>query len=101
EEEGEKYCSDMANAFRRHISHLSPGEIDLAFLLLDGRLGNHAYDGMDEYLEALDVRHVIPIHQWRDYRLTDKYMCARKDFLESRNTVMHKVTGENCVFEID
>ena len=100
---GETYMQDMEEVFRRTVSRLEieSGEvIDIAFLLLDQRLAPHTYDGMDTYLELLPVRHVVPIHQWKNYDLTDAYIADRSDMLASKGVTIHKVTGENCKFYI-
>lgn len=101
EERGEEYMDNMDKVFRRTLSRLElePGEtIDLACLLLDGRLSPHTYDGMDVYLEMLPIKSVLPIHQWQEYHLTDEYIRDRADKLQG--ITMLKVIGENCSFEI-
>ena len=95
----EQHNDDMRQVFRRTLSRLELGDtekIDVAFLLLDGRLEGTAYEGMNTYIEMLPIRHVIPIHQWKNYSLTDSYLA---DISLPDGVVMHKVTGENCSFE--
>lgn len=104
ENNGAQYMADMEEVFRRTLSRLElapEGSIDVAFLLLDARLEPHTYDGIDTYLDVLPIRHIIPIHQWKNYDLTDAYNRDRAAFLASHGATLHKVTGENCVFEID
>lgn len=96
-----KQNDDMREVFLRTLSRLELDDsekIDVAFLLLDGRLESTAYEGMDTYIEMLPLHHIIPIHQWKNYSLTDSYISERK--LPSYIT-LHKVTGENCSFTLE
>lgn len=103
EDRGREYMEDMEEVFRRTLSRLelSAGEaIDVAFLLLDERLAPNTYAGFDTYLDVLPIRNIIPIHQWKNYDLTDAYIRDRADLIAAKGVTIHKVTGENCAFEI-
>ncbi len=107
EEEGQKYMDDMRVSFTEALSKLDISDdeiIDLAFLLLDPRLEDHAFDGLDEYLRLLPIRHVVPIHQWKDYGLTDRYIEHRNIKGTSQekfnSTIIHKVTDIDCEITI-
>ena len=51
EEEGSGYMKQMEKNFYQFTQKLKGRHTDIAFLLLDPRLENHTFDGMDAYIE--------------------------------------------------
>ncbi len=48
--------------------------IDVAFIPVDPRLGDHIYDGFDFFMKTVDVKYAFPMHCWQQYDLIDGYM---------------------------
>ena len=97
-EEGEAYMEDMKKQFASATERLRGRHADAAFLLLDNRLGDNAFAGMDAYLTMMDISHVFPMHMWEDYALTDAYLEARKNMPQAK--ALHRISREGQVFEI-
>lgn len=76
-EEGDAYCKDMENTFRTAVKRVEGQTVDLGFLILDPRMGETRYLGMDTWRSLLDFRHVIPIHMWKEYALSCQYQKDR------------------------
>ena len=69
--------------------------VDAAFILLDPRLGEGGFEGMDAYRKLLDARSIFPMHQWGRYDFTEDYIMKREDTDNIRI-----ITHEGQEFEI-
>lgn len=73
-EEGDEYVEDMKRQFYAYTKDLVGRHVDAAFLLLDYRLGDGGFEGMDAYRNMLKADHIFPMHQWDIYHYTKKYL---------------------------
>ena len=49
-------------------------------LPLDPRLAESGFLGPKYFLEQMDVRFFLPMHQWNDYGFTEKFLAACPQF---------------------
>lgn len=98
EGEGKGYVKQMQNAFEKELQYLKDRVTDVAFLLLDPRMEENAYIGIDRYLETMKVKHTFPMHIWKQYGFIEQYKQDRKDapYIGS----IHTITEENQTFMI-
>ena len=72
EGEPEEWNRKMAEDYRAEIDTLAGGRIDLAFLPVDGRLGEAATWGADYFMERVGARFLIPMHFWDSPAVLEK-----------------------------
>ena len=96
---GDVYKRLMSNDFYDYTKKLRGRHVDAGFFLLDNRLKQNAFAGMDAYLDMMDVSYAFPMHMWEDYALTDKYLKARNDNPKSK--VLQKINYEGEEFVLD
>ena len=56
---------------------------------LDPRLGKDGYLGPEYFLELMDVRHFLPMHQWDDFAFTDQFLAAYPQFAPITTKIHH------------
>jgi len=73
---------DMAHA--EHFAALGrqrlDRRVDLAMLPLDSRLKTGGYLGPNYFLNLMEVRRFLPMHQWEDFAFTDEFLSAYPQF---------------------
>lgn len=74
EGETKQYNENMTVAYLRELEKLKGKSIDVAFVPLDPRLEQHAYDGFKLFLEYTRSRHVFPMHMWGEYSIISKFL---------------------------
>ena len=67
EEESEQFNKSMAGQYRKEIDTLAGRSIDLAFVPLDPRLGDHYHLGMEYFLKRVRPGMVFPMHFGDDF----------------------------------
>ena len=95
EGEPDPWNPDMERTFKAYAEPLRGRSIDLAMLPLDPRLGEAGFWGPRYCLELADIRRFLPMHQWKDFSFTEKFLLAYPQFHDC--TV--PVTGHGQVFE--
>lgn len=79
-EQDDAWNHDMECRFKRCIEPLRGRHLSLAMVPLDPRQED-AYDrGLLYLLELADVEQVLPMHQWEDFSLTERFKIARPEF---------------------
>ena len=76
EEEGDTWNHNMEMNFKRYTEPLRGRRLDLAMLPLDHRLGKAGFLGPSYFLELMQVRHFLPMHQWDHLEFTDAFLNA-------------------------
>ena len=94
-EEGTDYVNEQRELFKEATLALDGRYVDAAFILLDPRLGEGGFEGMDAYRKLLDARSIFPMHQWGRYDFTEDYIMKREDTDNIRI-----ITHEGQEFEI-
>lgn len=69
----------MESSFTKRTKFLQGRQPDLAFLLIDPRLEHYLFDGLDQYLEMMEPKVIIPMHIWDRYDLIQEYKLTRAD----------------------
>lgn len=90
EGEPDPWNPDMERNFKSFCKPLSGRSIDLAFLPLDPRLKEFGFLGPKHFLEIADIRHFIPMHQWRKFSFTKEFLSAYPAFADQTIPVTHK-----------
>ncbi|MDD6482558.1 MAG: MBL fold metallo-hydrolase [Lachnospiraceae bacterium] len=92
---GDLINGKQERAYRHEIQKLSDKPINLAFVPLDPRLGEHRFLGIDYFLKNTDAEYVFPMHMWQDYssireykkKITNLGMAERVMEIERENQV--------------
>lgn len=59
--------------YKRQIDRLRGRQIDTAFVVMDPRLGEAVFWGIDYFMEQVQAKHVVPMHLWQQYDLVKQY----------------------------
>lgn len=95
---GELINGKMENGFKSALRRLEGRHINLAFVVLDGRLGMNTNRGLDYFMRHVNADYIFPMHMWQEYRLIEDYkkMCFNARYTER----IMDITEENQVFEL-
>lgn len=72
EGEEESWNRAMTESYRAEIARMEGRTADVAFLPVDPRLGAWFYLGADDFLKAVEARHIFPMHFWGDFSVCEK-----------------------------
>lgn len=98
EGEEEVFLQYQEKTYKRQIDKLAGRHIDLAFAVIDGRLEEAVFWGIDYFMEHVDADFVIPMHLWQDYGLISK--CKEREEAAGFRQRILEVNRENQVFEL-
>ena len=59
--------------YQRQIAWLEDKLINFAFVVLDPRLNQHTFLGMDHFMKKVLADHVFPMHMWQDFDVIRRY----------------------------
>lgn len=95
---GDLVNGKMESGYKAALRHLEGKHINLAFVVLDGRLGMHTDRGLDYFMQHINADYIFPMHMWQNYGLIAEYkkMCSNARYTER----IVDVGRENEVFEI-
>lgn len=95
---GDLVNGKMENGFKAAMRHLEDKHINLAFVVLDGRLGMYTNRGMDYFMQHVNADYIFPMHMWQEYHLIADYkkLCFNARYTER----IMDITQENQVFEL-
>ena len=79
-EEDLAWNRNMEANFKRYTEPLRGRRVDLAMLPLDSRLKTGGYLGPNYFLNLMEVRRFLPMHQWEDFAFTDEFLSAYPQF---------------------
>ncbi len=86
----------MENGFKAALHRLEDYHINLAFVVLDGRLGMHTNRGLDYFMQNVNADNIFPMHLWQEFHLIGDY---KKRCFNARYTErIIDITEENQVF---
>ena len=73
--EPDDWNSKMTAKYRRIITEgfKDIPSVDIAFIPVDGRLEDHAFDGADFFMKNVDAKNIFPMHFWKDYELVRRF----------------------------
>lgn len=72
-EEDDTYNDDMSLNYSKEIDQLVGKKIDVAFLPLDPRQEEYAYEGVEEFIQKVNADIIFPMHFWKDYSIIERY----------------------------
>lgn len=98
EEEEEVFNQYQEKTYKRQIDKLDGRKLDVAFVVIDQRLEQAVFWGIDYFMNHVNAAHVIPMHLWQNYGLIAQYKSLPQT--ESFRERILDVTEENQVFEI-
>lgn len=96
EGEEKSWNRNMEVLFKRYLEPLRGVTIDLAMAPLDSRLEKAEDWGFLYLLELADIRRIFPMHQWKDYEPTDRFLAAHPD--RAAQLVPVRAEGESWLF---
>ncbi len=73
EGESEEFQRFQERVYKEQVGLLKGKEIDLAFVVIDPRLGEQKYLGIDYFMQNVRAAHVCPMHLWKHYELAEEY----------------------------
>lgn len=71
-EESHEYNSYMELRYRKEIDKIKGRHFDVAFLVLDSRQEENAFQGFDYFMKNTDTELAYPMHYWNDPSIIDK-----------------------------
>lgn len=95
---GELINGRMERAYKAALRHLAGKHINVAFVVLDPRLGAFKNQGMDYFVQQVNADYIFPMHMWQQYELIPEY--KKHCFHAGYTDRIQDVTGENQIFEI-
>lgn len=72
--ETKQELGNMTARYHQQMEKLKGKEIDVAFVPLDPRLGEHAGEGLEIFLEYSKTKHVFPMHMWDKYEICQAFL---------------------------
>ena len=96
---GDLINGKMRRTYQHEIKKLAERPIDVAFVPMDPRLGQHQWAGMDFFLKNTDAKYVFPMHMWQDYSGIEEY--KKRIPNSGMADRLMDITGENQVFDFD
>ena len=96
---GELYCEAIGLEYKRQLRALSNMHIDFGFVVLDPRMNDGYYLGLDYFVKNIDCDLIFPMHLWGEYKLIDDFK-RRPDLGRLADKII-KMDRENMVFEIE
>lgn len=73
EEEPKSWNEQMERSYRKEIDKIAGRKFDIAFVVLDPRLGSGFGYGMDYFLQKVPAKNIFPMHMWEDYDIISRY----------------------------
>lgn len=74
EEEGTEYNQQMKEDYQNALRLMEGEHVDVAFVLVDPRLEDAYYWGIDWYMRHTDTERVYPMHMWGQYEIQDRLL---------------------------
>lgn len=71
-EEAKEWNDRIAAGFQKSLQELQDVVVDVAFLPLDGRLGDAFYWGFHKFMQQIQCRLAFPMHCWGDFSVISR-----------------------------
>lgn len=98
EGEDKTFLAYQEKTYKQQIDLLKGKKLDVAFVVLDPRLEQAAFYGMDYFMDQVEAAHVIPMHLWQKYQLVTSY--RERPEAESFQERILDIKEENQIFEL-
>lgn len=96
---GELINGKMERDYRHQIRKLEGEHINVAFVVLDPRLGAYTDLGLAYFMKNVEADYVFPMHMWQDYSAIEKYKQKCDNHLYTDRIM--DIEKENQVFDMD
>ena len=96
---GELINGKMERDYRQQIRKLEGEYINVAFVVLDPRLGEYTDLGLAYFMKNVEADYVFPMHMWQDYSAIEKYKQKCDNHLYTDRIM--DIEKENQVFDMD
>jgi len=97
---GELYGEVYGREYKRALKPIHDRYFDLAFLVLDSRMGEEGYYlGMEYFMENFECGNAFPMHMWGDYKWIERFK-GRPKMVNLRDRIVD-IDRENMIFEIE
>ena len=73
-EEADEWNEMIKAGFLKSLHALKDTEVDVAFLPLDGRLGEAYYWGFHQFMESIKCKKAFPMHCWGDFSVVERLL---------------------------
>lgn len=95
---GDLINGKMERDYKRQLRRLEKFRIDVAFVVLDPRLGVYTNQGLSLFMQSVGADVIFPMHMWQDYSVIDAYkkLCDNKAYVDR----IRDIDRENQVFAI-
>lgn len=99
EGETESFNRSQELNYKKQIDSLRDRQIDVSFVVVDPRLEQNKFLGIDYFMQQVERGYVIPMHLWKQYDLIKEYRKQIKDE-QSRERIL-LFEKENQVLELE
>ncbi len=97
---GELYGEQYGREYRRALRPMENKHFDIAFVLLDARMGEDGYFlGLDYFIKHIECDYIFPMHMWGDYSWIGRFK-NRPDMVQLKDRIID-IERENMIFEIE
>lgn len=95
-EEAAEWNEMIKAGFLKSLEALKGTQVDVAFLPLDGRLGDAFYWGFHQFMEAVSCKKAFPMHCWGDFSVVGRLLGLE----ESKNyrSLVAEISEEGQLF---
>ncbi|WP_051195260.1 MBL fold metallo-hydrolase [Pseudobutyrivibrio ruminis] len=97
---GELYGEQYGREYRRYLKPILNRKYDIAFVPMDGRMGEDGYFlGMDYFIKHIDSDTIFPMNMWGEYQWISRFK-TRPDTINLNDRIVD-IDRENMIFEIE
>ena len=82
--------------YQREMKWMAEKIINYAFVVLDPRLGQHTFLGMDYFMKTVMADHVFPMHMWQDWDVIRRFKSRTSN--KSYTDRVVDIAAENTCF---
>ena len=95
-EEPKSYRNNMIQLYIREIQKMDNLKIDVAFVPLDPKLEETAYEGLEIFMEHTNPQIVFPMHCWGKYDIISSFLNKHPEYKEK----IRMINNEGQIFNV-
>ncbi len=96
---GELINGRVGRDYKFQLRYLEKIHLNLAFVVLDPRLQEHAFLGLDYFMNHVNCDYVFPMHMWQDYEIINRWKKRSDNSMLTERLV--DITAENQTFLLE
>ena len=97
--ESELYGNKFGKEFKTEIKLMKDKVVDLAFVVLDPRLGDGTAYGLEAFVNTVPCNHVFPMHMWQKFDIIEEAK-KRPAIINFADKIVD-IDRENIIFDIE